>query len=132
MKNEIIYVKKENLKKLKSYVYSNDNIFCVEINGKNCMCLSDYLTDISTKFKFPIIAKGLDGYNDWMTDLTWIDLNDIVIIINDYEKFLCLDLLAKRKVIENFEQSILPWWELEVCNCVVDGRIRKFTVYLVF
>lgn len=132
MKNEVMYVKKEDLEKIKSYISSNDNIFGVEIDGKSCMYLADYLTNISTKFKFPIIAKGLDGYNDWMTDLTWIDSNDIVIIINDYEEFLCLDLLSKRKVIENFEQSILPWWESEVCDCMVEGKIRKFTVYLVF
>lgn len=64
--------------------------------------------------------------------LSEIDSKDIVIIINDYEEFLCLDLLSKRKIKENFEQSILLWWELEVCDCMVEGKIRKFTVYLVF
>ena len=131
MKNKIIYIKRTDLWEIKRNIFSDSNIFWVEIDGKNCLNLSDYLIDISTKFQFPTMAKGLDGYDDWLTDLTWIDKDSIVVIINNYIDFLKSDILSKENVMELFEISILPWWEAEVCDYVVDGKPKSFLVYLV-
>lgn len=131
MKNEIIYINQMEIKEIKRNVYSNDNIFCVEMDGRKCDNLSDYLTDISNKFQFPTVAKGFDVYDDWITDLTSINKDNIVVIINNYTDFLRYDLQSKRKILNIFEQSVLPWWEAEVCNCVVGGKSKSFIVYLV-
>jgi hypothetical protein len=41
------------------------------------------------------------------------------------------DSVHKRMIIDLFKNEILPWWEYEVVNHVVDGTTRKFNVYLV-
>lgn len=131
MKNEMVYVNQKEVWKMKRKIYANDDTFCVEIDGRKCSHLADYFIEISNKFQFPTIAKGFDVYDDWITDLTWINQDKIVVIINNYTDFLRCDLLSKKKVLELFEQSILPWWDTEVCNCVVGGIPKSFTVYLV-
>ncbi len=130
MKNKIIHMNQADFVEVNRQIYRNGDVFCVEINGTECKHLSEYLSDISGKLQFPTEAKSFDVYDDWMTDLSWLDKDNIIIIVYHYADFLRQDLLAKRKIIENFEQSILPWWEVEVCNCVIDGKTKSFLVYL--
>ena len=129
MKNKIIYTNQVDIEEIKRNIYQNKDIFLVEINGKECNNLSEYLNDISSKLFFPTIAKGFDVYDDWMTDLSWLNKDNIIIIVNNYTDFLRQDLPAKKKIIEIFEKSIFPWWEAEVCNCVIDGKSKSFIVY---
>lgn len=129
MKNKIIYVSVDEMKEIK--LRFQNNVLVVEIEGKKCSNLTDYLCLMSNLFCFPTKSRGLDSYNDWMTDLSWLNRNEIVIIIYDYSVFLNQDLSLKKCIIENFEKVILPWWESEVVNCMVDGKTKKVTVYLV-
>lgn len=46
----------------------------LKYSRKECLSLSNYLDSMSELLKFPIKAKGLDGYNDWMRDLSWIPI----------------------------------------------------------
>lgn len=46
-------------------------------------------------------------------------------------RFLKDDLNAKAHILEDFENVILPWWETDVINHVVDGKPRFFSVYLI-
>lgn len=131
MANRLVHIKQSDVYRIKRTVTENKNTFFVEIEGKNCEVLSEYLLDISKKFRFPTVAKILDVYDDWMTDLSWLDKEEIAVIINDYTDFLRCDLSSKEKVVKLFEQSILPWWDGEVCNYVVDGKRKSFIVYLV-
>jgi len=41
------------------------------------------------------------------------------------------DLNGKRLFLEYFKESILPFWEEDVLHCVVEGKTKEFTVYLI-
>lgn len=131
MINKIIYSYDQEMQEVKSKLEQNDETYIIEIEGGECLYLKDYLNLISDFFHFPIRAKGLDGYNDWMRDLSWLNKKKIIIIINDYQKFLQKDISSKEVIIEDFNELILPWWESEVVDCVVGGETKKMLVYLV-
>lgn len=131
MNNNIIYISSDDFKIAKENLKRNDKIFFVEMNGEKIQNLTEYLSTMSNLCDFPFPTKGWDGYCDWMTDFTWIDKDIIIIIINNYKYFLQSDLSSKAKVIEKFQNTILPWWENDVINHMVGGKPKKFTVYLV-
>ena len=81
--------------------------------------------------EFPIPAKGLDGYLDWITDLSWLNRDGYALIIKNYNCFMSEDLRKKEIVMESFGKTVLPWWENEVERCVVEGKAKSFNVYLV-
>ena len=131
MKNRIIYTSDKEIAEVRKCLKQNDKTYVVEIEGIKCLYLSDYLNLISDLFQFPMKVKGLDGYNDWMKDLSWIGKNQIVIIIYNFQQFLQKDVSSKTAILEDFYEIILPWWESEVVNCVVGGEKRRMVVYLI-
>lgn len=131
MDNRIVFASDKEAKEEKSKFEQYDDTFIVEIPGEKCVHLEEYLDLMSNLVQFPVKAKGLDGYNDWMRDLSWINKEKIIIIINNFSLFLQEDVLSKKAVIEDFQEVILPWWESEVVKCVVGGRRKRMLVYLV-
>jgi len=131
MINKIIYTSTQEMKEVKSKLERSNETYIVEIEGEQCLYLKDYLNLMSSFFRFPIKAKGLDGYNDWMRDLSWLNKKQIIIIINNFQEFLQKDVTSKEAILEDFTQMILPWWESEVIDCVVGGETKKMLVYLV-
>lgn len=131
MKNKIIHTSFKEMEKIKNSLNQNNKAYIVEIEGKQCPYLAEYLDLMSNLFQFPIKAKGLDGYNDWLRDLSWINKKEIIIIINDFEEFLWKDASAKKMILEDFKEIILPWWETEVLNYMVGGETKKVLIYLV-
>ena len=131
MTNKIMRVPYQKLKNIREEIQKREDIFLVEIKGEQCTNLSEYLDVMSDFLQFPIRAKGLDGYLDWMTDLTWIEKPEVIIVIYEFKDFLENDLQIKEAIIEDFKGIILPWWESEVVNYVVEGETRKMTLYLV-
>ena len=73
MKNTIKYISTQEVPQLKRKYQKDQSVFMVEINGNQCYKLADYLKIMSDSFDFPIEAKSMDGYNDWMRDLSWIE-----------------------------------------------------------
>ena len=104
----------------------------VEINGNQCYKLADYLKIMSDSFDFPIEAKSMDGYNDWMRDLSWIEEKKIVIIISNYTDFLKDDPSSKENIPYNFEHTIFSWWDGGYVGCVVGGDELKKGIILYF
>lgn len=131
MINKIMRVSCQKMKNIREEIQKREDIFLVEIKGEQCTTLSEYLDVMSDSLQFPIRAKGLDGYLDWMTDLTWIEKPEVIIVIYEFKDFLENDLQIKEAIIEDFKGIILPWWESEVVNYVVEGETRKITLYLV-
>ena len=130
MQNKIIPAPSVNA--VKKELAPARDVFLVEIDGARCPCLPEYLRTISAAFSFPTQPSGLDGCNDWLRDLTWLDAGlKIAIVIEHFSQFLKEDLAAKKYVLEDFEHLILPWWETDVSSHVVDGRPRMFSVYLI-
>lgn len=131
MTNKIICASAKEVRNIKSKLEQKGECFIVEIEGGKCLRLTDYLSAMSNLLQFPIKAKGLDGYNDWMRDLSWLSKEQIIIIITEFSKFLQKDVSYKKMIIEDFNEIILPWWESEVVHCVIGGKTKKMSVYLV-
>ena len=132
MKNEVKYISMQEVPQLKNKYQQDQDIFMVEINGSQCSKLADYLKIMTASFDFPIEAKSMDGYNDWMRDLTWIEEKKIVVIISDYTDFLKDDLSSKEIILQEFEHTILPWWDGEYAGCLVNGDELKKDMMIYF
>ncbi|MDP5276183.1 hypothetical protein [Chengkuizengella axinellae] len=132
MEYKINYVSLNEMINIKAEIEQDRSLFIAEINS-NCdiKSLQDYLTTMTKVFSFPIPSKGLDGYNDWMTDLDWLEKDGYVLIIYNYKGFLSQDLISKKNVIDGFTNHIFPFWQEEVTKVVVEGRVKPFILYLV-
>lgn len=122
-----------------------DNGFAGSIDYAKINSEDEYLNAIGKIFRFPLFdgqtGHSWNSYFDWMTDLSWENDDEWMRItkkgynliiyncdINGYADRYD-DLL--KKIIDSFVYDILPWWDKDVVNCVVDGEPKSFNVYLV-
>ena len=131
MENRLLYVSPTEIFEIKLNAQIDDAIFLGEIDGGSIGSISEYLALMSELFKFPTPSRSLDSYNDWMRDLDWLGKDSYVLIVYNYAKLFSNDNKLKSVIIDGFEQVILPWWQREVEDCVVGGKVKSFNVYLV-
>ena len=102
------------------------------LDGKGIKKKEDFLRAIEKAFYFPTECKNnFDIFMDWIRDLWWISENSINLVIHHQRYFLSEDLALKKDLMKYFEEDILPFWEHDVLNCIVDGECKNFMVYLV-
>ena len=128
MKNKIYYVSFEEIQCLKKEFNKRSNVFIVEIDGNLIQDEGEFLDVMTEKFKFPYHVNGFDGYLDWNRDLEWLGKEEYILIISNFIK---RNDSLKKIIIEDIEDIILPWWEKEVEDCVVEGKAKSFNVYFV-
>lgn len=131
MENKVLYVSSNELVEIKKDIENDNSLFIAEIDGNNIQRLQDFLNIMTEVFHFPYPSGSLDSYNDWMRDLDWLDKEGYVLIINNFKGFLSQDLLSKKVIIDGFTNVILPFWQEEVMEVVVEGQVKPFMVYLV-
>ena len=131
MENLVYQINNNSLEALRGSLAELSGVFVAEIDGNRIDALSSYLEKINEVFKFPYPSKSLDGYLDWMTDLSWLQADGFVLIIRNYKNFMKNDPMKKEKVMWLFEEDILPFWQDGVTKYVVDGKPKLFKVYLV-
>ena len=135
MKNNIYYITDSQKKTLIKSSTKNADIYLAELNGEIIPTLNDYLKKIGETFKFPVFSNydtlNLDAYLDWITDLSWLNAQEFVLIIRNFKLFLQDDLKSKKEILEDFKEVVLPWWEKEVEQYVVGGKAKPFNIYLV-
>lgn len=106
-----------------------------ELNGEKFPTLKEHLKQIGEAFQFPVFSDhdtpNLDAYLDWITDLSWLHTQELVLIIQNFKLFLRDDSKAKNEIIEDFNEVVLPWWEKEVGQYVVGGKAKPFSIYFV-
>jgi hypothetical protein len=108
------------------------NTHLVEIDGNNIQSWKEYIAVIENGFKFPTSCiDTMCGYSDWIRDLEWLKKDAYSLVIYDYNKFLRKDKALKRIIMEDFRDSILPWWQEDVVKYVVEGKAKQFNIYLV-
>ena len=104
----------------------------VEFYGKKFKHFKDYLRHIEKVLEFPRSCEGnIDRYLDWMRDLSWFDYDEYAFFIYDYSLFLQKCKTKERDFIDLFCDVILPFWDKDVENQVVDGKSKKMSVYLI-
>jgi hypothetical protein len=136
MQNKIHYVNALEAAEIAQKTRDSGNLHLVEIQGKKIQSWEDYIIKIENLFRFPTTCiDNMDRYEDWITDLDWLEKDGYVLIIHNYKNFLEQDLLLKDIIMEGFADMILPWWqgddEDSVVHCVVGGEAKPFNVYLV-
>ena len=133
MNNLIFNITKEEINKIKSE--SKDKVFIAEIDGDKINCWEDYWAAMSKLFSFPELPAYMKpdyhSYYDIMTDLSWIDTDSIILIINKFTLFLKGEHALKDDIIKDFKDYLLPFWAEEVERTVVGGKTKSFCVYLV-
>ncbi len=133
MKNSVLYITKEEINKIKSE--SKDKVFIAEIDGAEINSWGDYWNTMSNLFSFPELPAYMKpdyhSYYDIMTDLSWIDTDSIILIINKFTLFLKGEHALKDDIIKDFKDYLLLFWEEEVERTVVGGKNKSFCVYLV-
>jgi len=131
MNNKVNNISKNEMDDIREELKKDNSLYITDINGNTIQNLNDYLNAVNEVFKFPIPARGIDGYLDWIRDLDWLGKEGYVLIINNFSNFIKDDLKIKDRIIEDYEKIVLPWWEKEVEECVVEGKAKPFNVYLV-
>lgn len=148
MKNIIKHITDDEL----SYILKNtaDNTFIAEIDGRNILTEDDWLYTMAETFRFPVFMDNrnvnwFEGaflpprkymmnwnrFEDWMTDLDWLDTDSVVLIIRNYSHIFGDNTDIRDYVINELRDIILPWWETEVVDCVVEGKPKAFNVFLI-
>ena len=132
MKNKILCVTKEEAEAIKENSICNKDIFFVEIDGAKIRNEEEYVQAMADAFAFShkLPGRKLGWYMDYICDLMWIEKNDIVILIRDYDSMLIDDIVTKKIIMDDFVEIILPWWEGEVVGHMVGGKPRGFLIYL--
>ena len=133
MKNNIVYVDKEEAEKIKTNFLNCQNVFLAEVDGSNINSEEEFVLQMSRAFMFPHELQWLKlgWFVDYIRDLMWIDENkEIVLLIDNFERMLLDDKKLKKRIIHEFVEIILPWWEEDVIGHMVGGKTRKFMVYL--
>ncbi len=131
MENKIYYVNGHQISEIQKDLYTTEGLWVGEIDGAQVDTWEDYLNTISELMQFPTISKSLISYSDWISDLSWLNATGYALIIQNFDRFMSKDLKSKTIVMESFEEDILPWWQEEIKNCVVEGEPKSFNVYLV-
>lgn len=133
MSSLIFNITKDESDKIKSEM--KDKSFIAEIDGEKINSWEDYWKTMSKLFSFPELPAYMKpdyhSYYDIMTDLSRLDTDSIILIINNFNLFLKSEHALKDDIIRDFEDYLLPFWEEEVETTVVNGKKKSFCVYLI-
>lgn len=94
---------------------------------------ADYLKVIQREFRFHWFDPPdfIDGYLDWMTDLSWLEKDEFGILFVDFKRFAEQDTSLKIAIIvDEFQQKILPFWEQDAARVICEGKLTPFQVFL--
>jgi hypothetical protein len=132
MKNTITHIRTEKSYKEMQEYCSDANTFTVEIDGMKVRNRAQYFSRIWEAFDFqPAMWPNFDGYADWMSGLCEIGEKNVAIIIYNYKYFMVQDLEGKHIIEEFFRDDLLPYWEKDVVDIMVEGKPRRYNVYLI-
>ncbi len=130
--NKIIEISEFDLMTCLDDIKQNYEAKIIEIDGKCVDSWEDYSRVIEKEFDFPTTCvENMDGYSDWIRDLSWIDADAYIIVIRNANSFLKNNIELKKTIFNHFTESIFPFWEYDVEKYVVDGKRKLFIVFLV-
>lgn len=133
MNNRIINIDSNEYQIIRKQIESDT--FLVELDGNNIQNERQLFDVMEKAYNLHTLngtwGKNWAAFDDLMTDLDWIGYDKYILTIFSYKSFMSKDLNGKRLFLEYFKESILPFWEEDVLHCVVEGKTKEFTVYLI-
>jgi hypothetical protein len=133
MNNRIINIDSNEYQIIRKQIESDT--FLVELDGNNIQNERQLFDVMEKAYNLHTLngtwGKNWAAFDDLMTDLDWIGYDKYILTIFSFKSFMSKDLNGKRLFLEYFKESILPFWEEDVLHCVVEGKTKEFTVYLI-
>ncbi len=69
---------------------SSTELLVVKLDGRKTKSLAKFYKKIARKLKFPdYFGRNLDALYDCLTDLSWCEPLDVILLIKNFEYFLC-------------------------------------------
>lgn len=134
MKNQIINISGNEYDKIQEET-DLSLAFLVEIDGSQIKTIDKLFETMEKAYNLHTLngtwGRNWAAFDDLMTDLDWIPYNKHILAIKLYTELLSGYPEEKNRFIHYLKDSILPFWEEEVLHCVVEGKTKGFTVYLV-
>jgi len=130
-KSNFYTVSLNEMKEIKAELAKKESVYIGEIDGKKIKNRQDYYYYLSIAFKFPTIPTNANVYIDWLTDLTWLDKEEYILVINNYSLFMKRKKRDKKHIIDTIKEYVFYFWDEEVSKVAVGGYPKPFTVYLV-
>ena len=134
MKNRIVYVNEQEADAVKAEALQKENVFFAELDGRSIQTEADYVREMELVMNCPYEKSDmylkLGWYHDWICELLWLGEKDVVLLLRGYDFMLRNNEKTKNRIVEDFEEITLPWWEGEVIGHMVGGKPRSFMVYL--
>ena len=134
MKNRIVYVNEQEADAVKAEALQKENVFFAELDGRSIQTEADYVREMELVMNCPYEKSDmylkLGWYHDWICELLWLGEKDVVLLLRGYDFMLRNNEKTKKRIVEDFEEITLPWWEGEVIGHMVGGKPRSFMGYL--
>ena len=86
---------------------SSDELLVVRMDGRKTKSIAKFYKKIARKLNFPeYFGSNLDALYDCLTDLSWCEPLDVVVLIKNFEYFLCKeDEEVRNAVLEVFKDA---------------------------
>ena len=131
LENKIIRTTEEIFLKELSEISAMYNVLIVDIHGEKIQTWNNFIEIIEKSFQFPTTCSdSMDRYLDWIRDLSWFDNDAYVIKIKNSDQFLINNNKLRDEILYDLEEVVLPFWETEIEEVVVNGKRKLFRVYL--
>lgn len=132
IENKIIQTTEDGFLKDLSEISSQYNALKVDIDGAEIQTWKDFSGFIEKSFQFPTTCEdSMDRYLDWIRDLSWLEHDAFIISVKNSKQFFANNTKLRDEILNDLEEVVLPFWESEVEEVVVDGKSKLFRVYLI-
>lgn len=127
MKNE--FIKLKSYKNLNIENTSGKEYLTVMLDGQKMTTEQDFFKGIVCSFKTPYeyTIENWDDFEDFMTYLFWIEGGKGINLIIFNSNSINVQPEFERSMI----RAVLPFWQKDVTEIMVEGKIREFNVYLI-
>lgn len=133
MKNEIFNITERQFADIKPTINLNET-FIVELNGKEIQNKTQLFDAMEKKYDLHTSdgtwGRNWDALDDLMRDLDWIPQQKHILAVHSYSKMFSHDKKSKEIFVDGLKMY-LEFWEKDVLYCVVEGKTKEFTVYLI-
>lgn len=124
--NQIIISDKVNLE-----VLQKDSTCRIILDGKTIKTKKEFCRKLEEEFQFPEKSTNMNMFLDYFTDLSWLDVEKIELIIINKKHFMAREKGSRKEIIKALKEYILPFWDSEVEEVVVGGKRKDFHVFFV-
>lgn len=124
MRNSIHFIKDEK------EITLSDNNHMVIIDGELYQNEPELLTHIGKSYNMPDYHNW-DAINDWFRDLSWIPLEDQIIVIKNFDLLLINNRKSKSSFLRILSERVLPHWEEGSDAGEYYGKKMDFQVYII-